>query len=41
MNTLNILSKASLYDIVPYSGGFNVATLASVCKNNIERLKSI
>lgn len=39
-NTLNILSKASLYDIVPYSGGFNTVTLASVCKSNIERLKS-
>lgn len=39
-NALNILSKLSPYDIVAYSGGFNTATLASVCKNNIERLKT-
>ncbi|MCX5665652.1 MAG: hypothetical protein NT036_01190, partial [Candidatus Omnitrophica bacterium] len=39
-NTLNILSKSNPYDIVAYSGGFNAATLASVCKNNIERLKT-
>jgi tetratricopeptide (TPR) repeat protein len=39
-NTLNILSKSRPYDILPYSGGFNVATLSSVCKNNIERLKT-
>ncbi len=39
-NTLNILSKSDPYDIVAYSGGFNAATLASVCKNNIERLKT-
>jgi len=39
-NTLNILSKSQLYDIIAYSGGFNVATLASVCKSNIERLKT-
>ena len=38
-NTLNILSKARPYDILPYSGGFNVATLSSICRNNIERLK--
>jgi len=40
-NTLNILSKSKPYDILPYSGGFNAATLSSVCKNNIERLKGI
>ena len=39
-NTLNVLSKSDPYDIVAYSGGFNAATLASVCKNNIERLKA-
>jgi chemotaxis protein methyltransferase CheR len=39
-NTLNILSKFKPYDIVAYSGGFNTATLASVCKNNVERLKT-
>ena len=39
-NTLSILSKSDPYDIVAYSGGFNAATLASVCKNNIERLKT-
>ena len=38
-NTLNILSKLSPYDIIAYSGGFNAATLASACKDNIERLK--
>lgn len=39
-NTLNLLSKLKPYDILAYSGGFNVATLSGVCKNNIERLKS-
>ena len=39
-NTLNILSKSKPYDILAYSGGFNVATLSGVCKNNIERLKT-
>ena len=39
-NTLNVLSKSKPYDIVAYSGGFNAATLASVCKNNIELLKT-
>jgi len=39
-NTLNILSKSQIYDIIAYSGGFNAATLASVCKSNIERLKT-
>lgn len=38
-NTLNILSKAKAYDIIAHSGGFNAATLSSVCKNNIELLK--
>lgn len=40
-NTLNVLSKSDPYDIVAYSGGFNAATLTSVCKNNIERLKTV
>ena len=39
-NTLNILSNNELYDILAYSGGFNTATLAGVCRNNIERLKT-
>ncbi len=39
-NTLNILSSSQIYDIIAYSGGFNAATLASVCKSNIERLKT-
>ena len=39
-NALNILSKSKPYDILPYSGGFNVATLSSVCRNSIERLKA-
>ena len=39
-NTLNILSNNELYDILSYSGGFNTATLAGVCRNNIERLKT-
>jgi chemotaxis protein methyltransferase CheR len=40
-NALNILSKARPYDILPFSGGFNVATLSSVCRNNIELLKTM
>ncbi|MFA6320359.1 MAG: CheR family methyltransferase [Candidatus Omnitrophota bacterium] len=39
-NTLNILSKCKSYDIIAYSGGFNATTLASVCRNNLERLKT-
>ena len=39
-NTLTILLKSKPYDIIAYSGGFNAATLASVCKNNIELLKT-
>lgn len=38
-NTLNGLSSNSPGDIVAYSGGFNTATLASVCRDNLERLK--
>jgi len=38
-NTLDVLSKLNPYDILAYGGGFNAATLASVCKDNIERLK--
>ena len=38
-NTLKILAQMSLGDIIAYSGGFNAATLVSVCKDNIERLK--
>jgi chemotaxis protein methyltransferase CheR len=39
-NTLSILSRSHPYDIVAYSGGFNTAALAGVCKDNIERLKT-
>jgi len=38
-NTLRTLSGQAQSDLVAYSGGFNAATLASVCKDNIERLK--
>jgi len=39
-NALNILSRSKPYDILPYSGGFNAATLSSACRNNIEQLKA-
>ena len=39
-NTLEVLSKESPDNIIAYSGGFNAATLISVCKNNIERIKA-
>ena len=39
-NALNVLAKAKPYDIIAYSGGFNAAALASVCKNSIEQLKN-
>jgi chemotaxis protein methyltransferase CheR len=38
-NTLKRLAGYSDSDIVPYSGGFNAATLMSVCRDNLERLK--
>ena len=38
-NALKILSGDTPGDIIAYSGGLNSATLTSVCKNNIERLK--
>ncbi|MBL7158759.1 MAG: hypothetical protein ISS91_04555, partial [Candidatus Omnitrophica bacterium] len=38
-NTMKLLLKQDPQDIIAYSGGFNVATLASVCRDNIERLK--
>ncbi|MEI8350136.1 MAG: CheR family methyltransferase [Candidatus Omnitrophota bacterium] len=38
-NTLKGLSKYSLDAIIAYSGGFSVATLANICRDNIERLK--
>jgi len=38
-NSLNILSKIPSNVIIPHSGGFNAATLTSVCRDNIERLK--
>jgi len=38
-NTLKGLSKNKLEDIIAHSGGFNVATLVSACRDNLERLK--
>jgi chemotaxis protein methyltransferase CheR len=38
-NTTKLLSRLSTDDIIPFSGGFNVATILSVCRDNIERLK--
>ncbi len=39
-NTLRALSTNAPEDVVIYSGGFNSATIISLCKNNIERLKA-
>jgi len=38
-NTVRLLSRQDPQDIIAYSGGFSAATLASVCRDNIERLK--
>lgn len=38
-NTLKLLSKHVPEAIIPYSGGFNVATFMSMCRDNLERLK--
>ncbi|MCX5700512.1 MAG: hypothetical protein NTZ63_03115 [Candidatus Omnitrophica bacterium] len=38
-NTSKLLSSIDSQDIIPYSGGFNAATLMGVCRDNIERLK--
>ncbi|MDD5432525.1 MAG: hypothetical protein PHO70_06030 [Candidatus Omnitrophica bacterium] len=38
-NTLKLLSNNLYSDIIPYSGGFDTATLMNVCRDNIERLK--
>ncbi len=38
-NTMKVLGRHAATDIIAYSGGFNAATLASVCRDNIERLK--
>lgn len=38
-NTLKGLSGRVSDDIIAYSGGFNAATLMSVCRDNVERLK--
>lgn len=38
-NTLNLLSRAGSEDIIAYSGGYNAATLMSVVRDNLERLK--
>lgn len=37
-NTIKLLSNSKADDILPYGGGFNVATLANACRENIERL---
>jgi len=39
-NTLKVLSTKHLEDIIAYGGGFNIATLMSICRDNIERLKT-
>ena len=39
-NAINSFSGLPLDEIIPGSGGFNAATLISVCRNNIERLKT-
>jgi len=38
-NTLDTLSDRSSSEIIACSGGFNAATLISICRSNIERLK--
>ncbi|MBF0494030.1 MAG: tetratricopeptide repeat protein [Candidatus Omnitrophica bacterium] len=40
-NTISLLSKHGSNDILAYSGGFNTATLTSVCRDNLERLKTV
>lgn len=39
-NTLKGLEKFSADNIIAFSGGFNAATLISVCRDNIERIKT-
>ncbi len=39
-NTVELLSKEPPDRIIAYCGGFNAATLISVCINNIERIKT-
>jgi chemotaxis protein methyltransferase CheR len=39
-NTLNILAKNALDDIIAYSGGFSAVAVAGACKSNIERIKT-
>lgn len=39
-NTLNLLAKLALTDMIAYSGGFNAAVVSGACKDNIERLKA-
>ncbi len=38
-NTARLLLDRPLEDVIAYSGGFNAAALAGVCRSNIERLK--
>jgi chemotaxis protein methyltransferase CheR len=38
-NAIKLLSRHDKSSIIPYSGGFNAATLMSVCHDNLERLK--
>ncbi len=37
--TLKLLSKHAPDDIILFAGGFNAASIASVCKDNLERLR--
>ncbi|MFH1414364.1 MAG: CheR family methyltransferase [Candidatus Omnitrophota bacterium] len=38
-NTISLLLRCASTDIIAYSGGYNVATLMSVCRDNLERIK--
>lgn len=38
-NTIKLLSGSSAEQMLPYGGGFSVATLTNACRENIERLK--
>ncbi len=40
-NSLKLLSGYEPTTIIAYSGGFNAATLMSVCRDNLERLKQV
>lgn len=38
-NTIKILSKKAMNEVIAYSGGFSTATVMDACRDNIERLK--